>query len=122
MKKIGIVYGSKEQAKPVIVNIDTVYIHSDIEQVNEFPDGTPAEGIYKYNEIQYTKDEYIQLMANKQNTESEFSTELDLDIQKMKMIQETESELTTQHDIEILEIKKELEQLKEVIKKNETNK
>lgn len=118
MKNIGIVYGSKEQAKPLIVNIDTVYVHSDIERVNQLPDGTPVDGIYKYNEIQYTKDEYIQLMGDRQQLESELLTELDMNTQETNLKQEIESEMLTEHDIEILEIKKELNKLKEVLKES----
>jgi len=57
MRDMGIVQGSAAQAKPLIVNIDTVYIHTDIRLIDaEF-------GLYEYHEIQYDKDEYIQMMA-----------------------------------------------------------
>ena len=59
MKDMGIVQGSPEMAVPLIVGKDTVYVHTDIQQV---PD---AEGnmVWQYHEIQYDKDEYIKLMA-----------------------------------------------------------
>lgn len=115
MINVGIVYGSEAQAKPLIVNIDTVYVHSDIKKVKKLPDGTPAEGIYKYNEIQYTKDEYIQLMGDRQELESELLTEIDINAQESTLKQEVESEMLTQHDIEILELRREIEMLKERI-------
>ena len=61
MKDMGIVQGSPEMAVPLIVGKDTVYVHTDIEQV---PD---AEGnmVWQYHEIQYDKDEYIRLMDEK---------------------------------------------------------
>ena len=61
MKDMGIVKGSKEQAVEVIVGIDTVYEHTDIEPV-ETEDGSE---LYQYHEIQYTKDEYIKIQAEK---------------------------------------------------------
>lgn len=61
MKDMGIVQGSPEMAVPLIVGKDTVYVHTDIQQV---PD---AEGnmVWQYHEIQYDKDEYIRLMSEK---------------------------------------------------------
>jgi hypothetical protein len=61
MIDVGIVKGSKEQAKELIVGSDTVYVHSDIEQV-ETDDGSE---VYQYKEIQYTKDEYIHLLSER---------------------------------------------------------
>lgn len=62
MKDCGLVYGSKAQAKELIIGKDTVYIHSDIEAIEG------KENEYKYHEIQYTKDEYIQLIAESGKT------------------------------------------------------
>lgn len=57
MKDMGIVQGSPEMAVPLIVGKDTVYVHTDIQQV---PD---EEGnmVWQYHEIQFDKDEYIKL-------------------------------------------------------------
>lgn len=57
----GYVTGSKEQAKELIVGTDTVYVHSDIKAV-ETEDGSE---VYQYNEVQYSKDEYIHLLSEK---------------------------------------------------------
>lgn len=63
MKEIPIVYGSTEQAQPLIVGYDTVYVHTNIEQVPTDFDGNPVDNLWKYHEVQYTKDEYIALLA-----------------------------------------------------------
>lgn len=61
MIDVGIVQGSKEQAVGLVVGTDTVYVHSDIEPV-ETEDGSE---VYQYHEVQYTKDEYIHLLSEK---------------------------------------------------------
>lgn len=61
----GIVRGSESQAKPLIVGVDTVYVHTNIEQVTTDAEGNSVEGLYQYNEVQYDKDEYIQIMSKK---------------------------------------------------------
>ena len=61
MKDFGIVRGSKEQAREIVIGKDTVYVHTDIKEVKTEDGGT----LYEYHEIQYAKDEYIELMAAK---------------------------------------------------------
>ena len=63
MKFIGIVQGNSEQAKPLVVGKDTVYVHTDIVPVEK--DGKIIEDLFSYTEVQYGKDEYIEIMANK---------------------------------------------------------
>lgn len=63
MKDMGIVQGSAAQAVPLVVGVDVVYIHTDITPVTEDSEGNPVEGLFSYHEIQYSKDEYIKLMA-----------------------------------------------------------
>ena len=55
MKDLGIVTGSSEQAVELVIGKDTVYVHTDIVEVEE--------GLFQYHEVQYTKDEYIKLMS-----------------------------------------------------------
>lgn len=55
------VMGDKEQALPLIIGKDTVYVHSNIKR--KAIEGFPDSDIYEYDEIQYGKDEYIKLMA-----------------------------------------------------------
>lgn len=63
MKFIANVTGSKEQAKPIIVGKDTVYVHSNIREVE-------IDGIqmYQYDEWQYGKDEYIEKISTQNDT------------------------------------------------------
>ena len=67
MKEIKNVQGSSQQAQPLIVNKDTVYVHTNIVQATD-DDGNVVDGLYVYDEVQYTKDEYIQRMAEKNET------------------------------------------------------
>ena len=67
MKEIKNVQGSIEQAQPLIVNKDTVYVHTNIVQATD-EDGNIVDGLYVYDEVQYTKDEYIQMIAEKNET------------------------------------------------------
>jgi len=63
MKDMGIVRGSASQAALLIIGKDTVYVHTDIEKLDVDEDG--FEQGFQYREIQYSKDEYIKLMAEK---------------------------------------------------------
>lgn len=63
MIDVGIVYGSIEQAKPIIINSGNVYIHTDIEKLNEDVEGNHVDNLYRYHEVQYTQDEYILLLS-----------------------------------------------------------
>ena len=67
MKEFKDVQGSSQQAQPLIVNKDTVYVHTNIVQATD-EDGNVVDGLYVYDEVQYTKDEYIQIMAEKNET------------------------------------------------------
>ena len=67
LKEIKNVQGSLQQAQPLIVNKDTVYVHTNIVQATD-KDGNVVDGLYVYDEVQYTKDEYIQIMAEKNET------------------------------------------------------
>ena len=64
MKEIKNVQGSLQQAQPLIVGKTTVYVHSNIVQATD-EDGNVVDNLYVYDEVQYTKDEYIQIMAEK---------------------------------------------------------
>ena len=67
MKEFKNVQGSTKQAQPLIVNKDTVYVHTNIVQATD-EDGNIVDGLYVYDEVQYTKDEYIQIIAEKNET------------------------------------------------------
>ena len=63
MKNVGTVYGNSEQAKALVIGKDTVYVHTNITPVTEDKQGKPVEDLYTFTEVQYGKDEYIELMA-----------------------------------------------------------
>ncbi|UNI72471.1 MAG: hypothetical protein [Chaetfec virus UA24_244] len=64
MKDVGIVHGSAEQAVPLVIGKDTVYVHTDIRPSTETDPltGKPRSD-FVYHEVQYDKDEYLQMMA-----------------------------------------------------------
>lgn len=68
MKDMGIIQGSAAQAVPLIVGKDRVDVHTDITPVTQDNEGNPVEGSFQYREIQYEKDEYIRIMAEKNST------------------------------------------------------
>ena len=78
MKGIGTVQGNSEQAKALVIGKDTVYVHTDIVPVEK--DGKVVEDLFSYTEVQYGKDEYIELMAqqNKQLGNDLLDTQLAL--------------------------------------------
>lgn len=67
MKDCGIVYGSGAQAKPVIYSGDTVYVHTDIEQVKEL-NSEPVSDLWKYHEVQYEIQEWFELIGNENSS------------------------------------------------------
>lgn len=62
MKVIKNVQGSKEAAKELIIGKDTVYIHSNIRRLETNEDDSLNKGtdLYVYDEIQMSKDEYLE--------------------------------------------------------------
>lgn len=77
MKEIKNVQGSLEQAQPLIINKTTVYVHSNIEQAKD-KDGNIIDGLYVYDEVQYSKDEYIQILSEKNTALEKEVTETQL--------------------------------------------
>jgi hypothetical protein len=80
MKDIGIVTGNAEQAKPLVIGKDKVYVHTDIVKIEKDFRGKPVEDLYSYHEVQYDKDEYIAIMAeeNEKLNETLIDTQLAL--------------------------------------------
>ena len=60
MRKINNVMGDYQQAQPIIVGKDTIYIHSNIQEHVDDKDLV----YYTYDEIQYDKDEYLLKIFN----------------------------------------------------------
>lgn len=67
MRDMGTVYGSREAAAPLVIGYDTVYVHTDIQEYQETMEGGEVMTGYMYHEIQYTKDEYLKIQADKQS-------------------------------------------------------
>ena len=67
MRDMGIVQGSAEAATPLVIGYDTVYVHDDIQEYQETTEDGEVITSYKYHEIQYTKDEYLQIQADRQS-------------------------------------------------------
>nr|DAT06880.1 MAG TPA: hypothetical protein [Caudoviricetes sp.] len=85
MKNIGVVKGSGEQAKELIVGFDTVYVHKNIKKLED--------GDYQYEEVQYDKDEYIELIAKK----NEFLVEKNKTLEKQ--VTDTQLALTELYEM-----------------------
>ena len=68
MKDMGIVQGNGEQAKELVIGKNKVYVHTDITPITTDTRGNEVTDLYQYHEIQYDKDEYIEIIA-KQNEE-----------------------------------------------------
>ena len=77
MKDMGNVQGSAEQAKPLIVGKDTVYVHTNIVQMED-TEGNLIDNLYSYDEIQYTISEYLKLVIDENNKATSDITDLQL--------------------------------------------
>lgn len=60
MIKLKDVQGSKESAQELIIGKDTVYIHSNIRKMKKTDELNKNEDMYIYDEIQMSKDEYLE--------------------------------------------------------------
>lgn len=63
MINVGRVQGSIAQAVPVVVGPDTVYAHSNIVDL--------GEGLYEYDEVQYTLLEWIEETGKRNSSMAE---------------------------------------------------
>lgn len=63
MQKFKDVKGSKEAAARLIIGKDTVYLHNNVKKCEDLEDGE----LYVYDEIQMTKDEYLEALQDKLN-------------------------------------------------------
>lgn len=106
MKDMGIVKMSKEWARPLIVNKDTVYFHSDIEEIETKDELTgDIRKEWQAKEIQMTL--------------REFQETLGLDTQKLKdgeiNLMQANAEMSLIQAMEMEEVKKENETLKKAL-------
>lgn len=80
MKDLGIVRGGELQAKPLVINNDNVYVHTDIKQLEE--------GLYEYHEYQCDLAEYLTslvLQIERLTTLLTSTSDVLTDDQKMEM-------------------------------------
>lgn len=78
MRDMGVVHGSGEQAKSVVVGVDTVYVHTGIQKLETDQAGEPVQDLYTYHEVQYSKDEYLDLMMQENAALKESITDTQL--------------------------------------------
>lgn len=78
MRELKNIQGSKEAAKELIIGKDTVYIHSNIRKL-EADDSNLLKkdtDLYAYDEIQMSKDEYLELLQEKVKTSAKAMAEM----------------------------------------------
>ena len=86
MINMGLIQGSKVQAVPIIVGVDTVYVHTNIKKLDVRSEFDERETeIYEYNEVQYGKDEYIQLLSESTNESEKYILENDFRLSLLEM-------------------------------------
>lgn len=62
MKYIENVTGSEIASAPLIMNVDTIYVHTNVQKV-EPKENEDDTNLYQYKERQYTYDEYKECYA-----------------------------------------------------------
>ena len=66
MRDLGIVEMSKELAVPLVVGKDTVYVHTDIKEIDKTDEMTKETyKAWQAHEVQYDKNEFIEMIASK---------------------------------------------------------
>lgn len=76
MRELKNVQGSKEAAKELIIGKDTVYIHSNIRKLEKTDDLKKGEDLYVYDEIQMSKDEYLEKIQKELDVSNNAMAEL----------------------------------------------
>lgn len=71
MKELKNVTGSKDSARKLIIGKDTVYVHTNIRKYEPEDELMKKGDLYVYDEVQYTKDEYIQLISDENTNTKE---------------------------------------------------
>ena len=74
------VRGTMKEVPEIEVNVDTVYIRTNIKRIEE-EDFTGWE----YDEVQYEKDEYIKLMAEQSNLQDNYLLDVDYRLSLVEM-------------------------------------
>jgi hypothetical protein len=85
MKLYKNVHGSKQASRPIIVDKTTVYVHSNVKEetiTDEISGDTRTE--YVYDEVQYTRQEWEQIMADANAQTEDSLCQFDSDIEEIK--------------------------------------
>ena len=82
MIKLKDVIGSKEASKELIIGKDTVYIHTNIRPyVDENDDKKEKSDLYIYDEVQMSKDEYLEMFKDNVDQATSLSNDRITDIE-----------------------------------------
>lgn len=85
MKLYKNVHGSKQASRPIIVDKTTVYVHSNVKEetiTDEITGDVRTE--YVYDEVQYTRQEWEQIMADAKSQTEDSLCQFDSDIDEIK--------------------------------------
>lgn len=108
------IFGSKESSEPLIINVDTVYINSNVREVTKNIDGKELKE-FQYDQIQMSKDEYIVFLANQTDKlKTNLTNLMDLNLEKEETIKKLKQQLNN-----VLETLLESEESKEGVNGNE---
>lgn len=69
---------STVKPQPVVIDEFSVWKHTDIQEVSENPGAENEFNGYEYNMVQYSKDEYIRMVAEENTTLGEQMTDLQM--------------------------------------------
>ena len=82
MIKLKNVIGSKEASKELIIGKDTVYIHTNIRlYVDKKDDKEEKSDLYIYDEVQMSKDEYLEMFKDNVDQATSLSNDRITDIE-----------------------------------------
>lgn len=82
MIKLKDVIGSKEASKELVIGKDTVYIHTNIRPyIDENDDKKEKSELYIYDEVQMSKDEYLEMFKDNVDQSTSLSNDRITDIE-----------------------------------------
>lgn len=82
MIKLKGVIGSKEASKELVIGKDTVYIHTNIRPYEDKNDiDKEKSDLYIYDEVQMTKDEYLEMFKDNVDQATSLSNDRITDIE-----------------------------------------
>lgn len=107
MVDVGRIRGNSNE--PLYVGLTTVYVRSNINKV-EPPEDCPEEelsmyeNLWEYDEVQYTKDEYIDLLTKRDDEQDLTITDLDVTVLEQEQTISEQDLFITELDIRVLEL------------------